>query len=165
MPAVEVHFAPAQPVATGSADTFTGIVRFSSPFQALPPGKAGGATVTFEASARTAWHSHPLGQTLIVTAGLGLVQQQGQPAYAIRPGDVVAISPNVRHWHGAGPNGSMTHVAIAEREDCISVIWQNKVTDQDYQAALACTGLGIHPSEKSLAAVRAQPKSETLSAK
>lgn len=160
-PVVEVRPASAQPVATGSADTFTGSVRIGSPFQALPPGKAGGATVSFEARARTAWHSHPLGQTLIVTAGLGLVQQQGQPARAMRPGDVVAIPANVRHWHGAGPDGAMTHVAIAEKEDGISVTWQDKVTDQDYQAALTSAGLG----EQAQAAARAHPSSETLSAR
>ena len=160
-PVVEVRSVSAQPVATGSAENFTGSVRISSPFQALPPGKAGGATVAFEAGARTAWHSHPLGQTLIVTAGLGLVQQQGRPAQAIRPGDVVTIPANVRHWHGAGPDGPMTHVAVAERDDGISVTWQDKVTDQDYHAALASAGLVVH----SQTAARAWPRSETLSTK
>lgn len=159
-PVVEVRSASAQSVATGSGDNFTGGVRISSPFQALPPGKAGGATVTFEAGARTAWHSHPLGQTLIVTAGLGWVQQQGRPAQAIRPGDVVTIPPNVRHWHGAGPIGPMTHVAIAEKDDGISVIWQDKVTDPDYLAASASTGPVVqHPP-----AARVWPRSESLSA-
>ena len=130
-PIVEVRSASVQPVATGAADIFTGSVRISSPFQALEPGKAAGATVTFEPRARTAWHSHPLGQTLIVTAGEGLVQQKGQPAQVIRPGDVVTIPANVLHWHGAGLNGAMTHVAIAEKENGISVTWQDKVTDQD----------------------------------
>jgi len=160
-PIVEVRLASAQNVTTGSADTFSGSVRISSPFQAMAPGKAGGATVSFEARARTAWHSHPLGQTLIVTAGLGLVQQQGQPARVIRPGDVVTIPANVRHWHGAGPNGPMTHVAIAEKESGISVTWQHKVTDQDYQTALENTGLGAHPE----LAARVWPLSETLSSK
>ena len=164
-PAVEVRPASAQPVTTGSGETFTGTARISSPFQALPPGKAGGATVTFEARARTAWHAHPLGQTLVVTAGLGLVQQQGQPARVIRPGDVVTIPANVRHWHGAGPDGSMTHVAIAEKEDDISVTWQDKVTDQDYLAALSGSGLAGHTGDKPKAAARAYPKSETLSGK
>ena len=116
-PVVEVRPASAQQVSVGSAQTFTGDVRISSPFQALLPATAGGATVTFTARARTAWHTHPLGQTLIVTEGQGLVQQQGQPALIIRPGDVVTIPPNVRHWHGAGPSGSMTHIAIAEKEN------------------------------------------------
>jgi len=158
-PVVEVRTASSSPVATGARENFTGIARISSPFQALPPGRAGGATVSFEAGARTAWHTHPLGQTLIVTAGLGMVQQQGQAARAIRPGDVVTIPANVRHWHGAGPDGPMTHVAIAEKEDGISVAWQDKVTDQDYRAALASVGPGAP------AAARAYPRSETLSAR
>ncbi|MGA3945102.1 (R)-mandelonitrile lyase [Ralstonia nicotianae] len=164
-PAVEVPTGASAPVATGAKENFTGIARISSPFQAVPPGRAGGATVRFEAGARTAWHTHPLGQTLIVTAGLGLVQQQGQPARAIRPGDVVTIPANVRHWHGAGPDGSMTHVAIAERDEGISVTWQDKVTDQDYQAALASAGFGVHTSDKPQMAARANPRFDTLSAK
>ena len=155
-PVVEVRSASAQPDAEGSIETFTGSVRIRSPFQALPPGKAGGATVTFEARARTAWHTHPLGQTLIVTAGLGLVQQQGQPAQAIRPGDVVTIPANVRHWHGAGPAGSMTHVAIAEKKDGISVTWKDKVSDEDYQAAVVSADFSVNAKS------RAHPTSETL---
>jgi quercetin dioxygenase-like cupin family protein/alkylhydroperoxidase/carboxymuconolactone decarboxylase family protein YurZ len=164
-PVVEVRTGSSFPVATGTDENFTGIARISSPFQAPPPGRAGGATVSFEAGARTAWHTHPLGQTLIVTCGLGLVQQQGQAAQAIRPGDVVTIPANVRHWHGAGPSGSVTHVAIAEKEDGISVTWGEKVTDQDYKAALASAGLDVHTSGKPMASARAYPKSETLSAK
>lgn len=118
----------------------------------------------FEARARTGWHTHPLGQTLIVMAGLGLVQQQGQPARVIRPGDVVTIPPNVRHWHGAGPDDAMTHVAIAEREDGISVAWQDKVSDEDYRAALAGAGLGLAAAKHPVAA-RARPSSEMLSAR
>ena len=158
-PVVEVRSASAQPDAEGSIKTFTGSVRIRSPFQALPPGKAGGATVTFEARARTAWHTHPLGQTLIVTAGLGLVQQQGQPAQAIRPGDVVTIPANVRHWHGAGPAGAMTHVAIAEKKDGISVTWKDKVSDEDYQAAVDSAGFSVNAKS------RAHPTSETLTAR
>lgn len=140
-PVVEVRPASAQQVSVGSAQTFTGDVRISSPFQALLPATAGGATVTFTARARTAWHTHPLGQTLIVTEGQGLVQQQGQPALIIRPGDVVTIPPNVRHWHGAGPSGSMTHIAIAEKENGSAVAWQDKLCEQDYQAAVVSAGL------------------------
>jgi quercetin dioxygenase-like cupin family protein/alkylhydroperoxidase/carboxymuconolactone decarboxylase family protein YurZ len=158
--AVEVRSVSTQATVTGSDENFTGIARISSPFQALSPARAGGATVTFEARARTAWHTHPLGQTLIVTAGIGLVQQQGQPAQAIRPGDVVTIPPNTRHWHGAGPDGPMTHVAIAEKEDGIAVTWQDKVSDQDYLAAVSSTGLGAPR-----AAARTQATSETLSAR
>jgi quercetin dioxygenase-like cupin family protein len=162
-PVVAVHSSASLPLTTGSSENFTGTARVSSPFQAVPPGQAAGGTVTFEAGARTAWHTHPLGQTLIVTSGLGLVQQQGQAAQVIRPGDVVNIPPNVRHWHGAGPNGPMTHVAIAEKEDGISVTWQVKVTDQEYQAAL--DGAGVQASDKPMAAVRSVPTSDTLSAK
>jgi len=164
-PIVEVRRASSSPVATGATENFTGIARISSPFQALPPGRASGATVSFEAGSRTAWHTHPLGQTLIVTAGLGMVQQQGQAAQAIRPGDVVTIPANVRHWHGAGPDGAMTHVAIAEKEDGISVTWQDKVSDQDYRAALASAGIGAAAGDTPRAAARAYPRSETLSAR
>jgi alkylhydroperoxidase/carboxymuconolactone decarboxylase family protein YurZ/quercetin dioxygenase-like cupin family protein len=147
-PVVEVRPASAQQVSVGSAETFTGDVRISSPFQALLPGTAGGATVTFTARARTAWHTHPLGQTLIVTEGQGLVQQQGQPALIIRPGDVVTIPPNVRHWHGAGPQGSMTHIAIAEKENGSSVAWQDKLCEQDYQAAVVSAGLSAMAGQR-----------------
>lgn len=147
-PVVEVRPASAQQVTVGSAETFTGDVRISSPFQALLPGTAGGATVTFTARARTAWHTHPLGQTLIVTEGQGLVQQQGQPALIIRPGDVVTIPPNVRHWHGAGPQGSMTHIAIAEKENGSSVAWQDKLCEQDYQAAVVSAGLSAMTGQR-----------------
>ena len=163
-PAVEVHAVSSVPAVNGSNENFTGVAHISAPFKVQAPGRAGGATVRFEARARTAWHTHPLGQTLIVTAGLGLVQQQGQPARVIRPGDVVTIAPNVRHWHGAGPDATMTHVAIAEREDGISVAWQDKVSDEDYRAALAGAGLGVAAAKPPVAA-RARPTSETLSAR
>lgn len=155
---VEVRSAADLPTAIGPVANFSGSVQISSPFQALPPGRAGGATVNFEARARTAWHMHPLGQTLVVTTGLGLVQQEGQPAFAIRPGDIIAIPANVRHWHGAGPAGSMTHVAIAEKSEGNSVSWQGKVSDQEYQAAVASTGLAQSPAI-------ASPASEVLSAR
>jgi quercetin dioxygenase-like cupin family protein/alkylhydroperoxidase/carboxymuconolactone decarboxylase family protein YurZ len=173
---VAVRSAASMPITTGPAENFTGSVHIGSPFQAPPPGRAGGATVTFEARARTAWHSHPLGQTLIVTAGLGLVQQEGQPAQVMRPGDIVTIPANVRHWHGAGPGASMTHVAIAEKLDGNSVVWQSKVTDQDYQAALACTGLtlaapattqagDVDRNSRERTAASANPASANLSAR
>nr|WP_316640862.1 carboxymuconolactone decarboxylase family protein [uncultured Roseateles sp.] len=164
-PKVSVRAAATSPAASGASDNFTGAVRITSPFQALPPGKAGGATVTFEPRARTAWHTHPLGQTLVVTAGLGLVQQQGQPAQVIRPGDVVTIPPNVRHWHGAGPDAAMSHVAIAEKEDGNSVTWRNKVSDADYQAALDSAGLASPKNEASRSPVRTWPTAEALSPK
>ncbi|HMN75676.1 MAG TPA: carboxymuconolactone decarboxylase family protein [Burkholderiaceae bacterium] len=160
---VEVRAAASSPTTTGASENFSGIVRITTPFQAQPPGRAGGATVSFEARAHTAWHTHPLGQTLIVTDGTGLVQQQEQAARVIRPGDVVTIPANVRHWHGAGPDGAMTHLAVAERLDGISVTWLEKVGDADYQAAAASAGLGT--GREPQAATRAQPASETLSAK
>ncbi|MDX4954297.1 (R)-mandelonitrile lyase [Delftia acidovorans] len=166
-PVVEVRSASAQQVSVGSAQTFTGDVRISSPFQALLPGTAGGATVTFTARARTAWHTHPLGQTLIVTEGQGLVQQQGQPALIIRPGDVVTIPPNVRHWHGAGPQGSMTHIAIAEKENGSAVAWQDKLCEQDYQAAVVSAGLSAMTGQRAQQPQKpqkvVQPASDSLS--
>jgi quercetin dioxygenase-like cupin family protein/alkylhydroperoxidase/carboxymuconolactone decarboxylase family protein YurZ len=176
-PTVVVRMASSTPVTAGAKETFAGTVRISSAFQAQSPARAGGAMVSFEARARTAWHTHPLGQTLVVTAGLGLVQQQGQPAQVIRPGDVVSIPANVRHWHGAGPDGSMSHVAIAEKEDGISVTWQDKVGDQDYEAAVVSTGLASATTAVTLpgrvaqstgeprAMAGTQPTSEILSAK
>lgn len=134
------HAAP-QPGAIGSPDNFSGTVRIDAPFQAQAPGRAAGATVTFAPRARTAWHSHPLGQTLIVTSGIGLMQQAGQPAQVIRAGDTVSIPANVRHWHGAGPDGAMTHIAIAEKLDGNSVTWQSKVSEQEYETALRTAGL------------------------
>lgn len=140
---VAVRSAASQQAIPGSADTFTGVVSISTPFQALPPGTAGGATVTFSPGARTAWHTHPFGQTLIVTDGLGLVQQQGQPAQPIRPGDVVTIPPLVRHWHGAAPAHAMRHIAIAEKENGSAVTWLEKVSEPDYLAAAASAGLPV----------------------
>lgn len=137
---VEVRPSATLPITRGSAEIFTGKVNISSPFQAQPPGSLAGAIVSFEANARTAWHTHPLGQTLIVTAGHGLVQQEGQLAYEIHPGDIVNIPANVRHWHGASPFSSMTHIAIAEKSDGNSVTWQSKVIDLDYQTALISIG-------------------------
>ena len=103
-----------QPPGAGSADNFTGTVRISGFFQRTAPARVSGATVTFEPGARTAWHTHPLGQTLIVTAGTGRVQRWGDPVDEIRQGDVVWIPPGQKHWHGAAPNSSMTHIAITE---------------------------------------------------
>lgn len=171
-PTVLVRPAASSPVATGAQETFAGSVHISAPFQAQPPGRAGGATVSFEAQARTAWHTHPLGQTLVVTEGIGLVQQQGQAAHVIRPGDVVTISANVRHWHGAGPSGSMTHIAIAEKEDGTAVTWRDKVSDEEYRAALLSAGLATANSSATVSGgsggstlINARPTSDVLSAK
>ena len=124
----------AEPSAKGPADYFTGSVRIDAPFQASAPGRASGATVTFEPGARTAWHTHPLGQTLIVVAGYGRVQRAGGPVEEIRPGDIVWFEPGERHWHGASPTTAVTHVAIAESLDGKVVDWMEQVTDEQYRA-------------------------------
>ncbi len=126
-----------QPSVPGPADYFTGTVRVDAPFAGSAPARVAGATVTFEPGARTAWHTHPLGQTLIVTAGLGRVQREGGPIEAIRPGDVVWIAPGERHWHGAADTCSMTHIAIAEVLDGSPVTWMEPVTDAQYGAGEA----------------------------
>ncbi|MGB6103101.1 MAG: cupin domain-containing protein [Pusillimonas sp.] len=125
-----------QPSVQGPADYFTGTVRIDSPFQAPGPARVGGGTITFEPRARTAWHTHPLGQTLIVTAGTGLVQEWDGPLREIRPGDVVWIPPAVKHWHGASPTTAMTHIAIAEAVDGKAVEWMEKVSDEQYTSAI-----------------------------
>jgi len=124
-----------QPSVKGPADYFTGTVRVDAPFKGTEPARVSGATVTFEAGARTAWHTHPLGQTLIVTAGSGWVQALGQPVQMIKPGDTVWIAPNVKHWHGATAINSMTHIAIAEVQDGKVVEWMEQVSDADYAHA------------------------------
>ncbi len=123
----------AQPATPGPAENFTGAVRVESRFAATAPARVGGGLVTFEAGARTAWHTHPLGQTLIVTQGIGLVQIWGQAAHEIRPGDIVVIPPGAKHWHGASPRSGMAHYAIAEQLDGKSVDWLEQVTDAQYQ--------------------------------
>ncbi len=121
------HRLPAS--AQGPSDLFTGAVRIDSMFQAEAPARIGGATVTFEPGARTAWHQHPLGQTLIVTAGSGLVQAWDGPVREIHPGDRVWIPPGVKHWHGAAPTTAMTHIALAEALDGRVVDWLELVDD------------------------------------
>jgi quercetin dioxygenase-like cupin family protein len=116
----------------GPADWFTGTVRIDPLFQANEPARASGGSVTFEPGARTKWHSHPLGQTLIVTAGCGRVQREGRPIEEIRPGDVVWIPPGEKHWHGASPSTSMTHIAVQEELDGNVVEWMEKVSDEQY---------------------------------
>ncbi|MET0290001.1 MAG: cupin domain-containing protein [Pseudoxanthomonas sp.] len=118
----------------GPADYFTGTVRIDAPFQATDSARVGGATVTFEPGARTAWHTHPLGQTLIVTAGIGYVQQWEQPVQEIRTGDIVWIPPGVKHWHGARARNAMSHIAIAEAVDGSPVTWLEQVSDAQYPA-------------------------------
>jgi len=123
-----------QPSGKGPADYFTGTVRVDPLFEAPEPGRVRGAHVTFEPGARTAWHTHPLGQTLIVTSGLGWVQQWGGPVEEIRPGDVVWFPPGEKHWHGASPTTAMTHIAIQEALDGKVVDWMEKVSDEQYRA-------------------------------
>lgn len=118
---------------SGPPDWFTGIVRIDPLFLAADePARATGASVTFEPGARTAWHTHPLGQTLIVTAGCGWVQREGGPIEEIRPGDVVWFPPGEKHWHGASANTAMTHIAIQESLDGSSVAWLEHVSDAQY---------------------------------
>ncbi|GAA5174896.1 MULTISPECIES: (R)-mandelonitrile lyase [Halomonadaceae] len=121
----------------GPKEYFTGTVRIDAPFQATEPAQVGGATVTFEPGARTAWHTHPLGQTLIVTVGLGWVQREGSPKETIRPGDLVWFEPGEKHWHGATDTTAMTHIAIAESLNGSPVTWLEKVADEDYLAERA----------------------------
>ena len=121
-----------QPSAKGPPEWFTGSVRLDSPFLGTAPARVGGAIVTFEPGARTAWHTHPLGQTLIVTAGCGRAQRAGGPIEEIRPGDVVWFPPGEKHWHGAAPTTAMTHIAIQEALDGKVVEWMEHVTDEEY---------------------------------
>jgi quercetin dioxygenase-like cupin family protein len=130
---MEIKRNGSQPSGKGPAEYFTGMVRIDSPFQADGPGRVGGAIVTFEPGARTTWHTHPLGQTLIVTAGCGWAQVEGGPVEEIRPGDVVWFPPGEKHWHGATPTTAMTHIAIAEKLDGKAVDWLERVTDDQYQ--------------------------------
>jgi quercetin dioxygenase-like cupin family protein len=132
--AVVVTKPGSQPSSVGAADNFTGTVRVDSRFQRQLPSRVGGGIVTFEPGARTAWHSHPLGQTLIVTAGRGLVQRWSGPLQQIRSGDIIWIPPGLKHWHGASPTSGMTHAAIAEALDGRSTTWMEQVTDEQYLA-------------------------------
>jgi len=128
-----------QPSTKGPADWFSGTVRIDPLFNAPAPARVAGASVTFEPGARTAWHTHPLGQTLIVTAGCGRVQREGGPIEEIRPGDMVWFPPGEKHWHGASPTTAMTHIAIQENLDDKVVDWMEKVSDEQYHRC-SCTG-------------------------
>ena len=122
-----------QPSAKGSVEYFTGAVRIDSRFQQSDPARVGGGIVTFEPGARTAWHTHPLGQTLIVTAGAGLIQQWGGPIQEMKQGDIVWIPPGVKHWHGATATTGMTHIAIAEKLVGKTSDWMEQVSDEQYR--------------------------------
>ena len=117
----------------GPAEYFTGVVRIDPLFPVTAPARAAGNAVTFEPGARTAWHTHPLGQVLIVSAGCGRAQREGGPIEEIRPGDVVVFAPGEKHWHGAAPTTAMTHIAIQEALDGKAVDWMEKVSDEQYQ--------------------------------
>ena len=129
---MQIKRSGSQPSAKGPADYFTGTVRIDAPFAGEDPARVGGATVTFEPGARTAWHTHPLGQTLIVTSGVGWAQHEGGPVEEIRPGDIVWFAPSEKHWHGASSTTAMTHIAIAEKLNGSPVDWMEKVTDEQY---------------------------------
>ena len=122
------------PLGQGPAEWFTGAVRVDPLFEAPEPARAAGAHVTFEPGARTAWHTHPLGQTLIVTAGCGWVQREGSPVETIRPGDVVWFAPGEKHWHGATATTGMSHIAIQEKLNGSPVTWMEQVTDAQYRS-------------------------------
>ena len=131
---MEIKRSGSQPSGKGPADWFTGNVRFDPLHQATEPARVACTCVTFEPGARTAWHTHPLGQTLIITFGCGWVQREGGPIEEIRPGDVVWIAPGEKHWHGATPTTGVTHIAIQERLDGRTVDWLEKVSDAQYHA-------------------------------
>jgi quercetin dioxygenase-like cupin family protein len=131
---MEIIRAGVRPSTTGPAEYFTGGVRIDPLIEAPDPANVFAANVTFEPGARTAWHTHPLGQTLVVTAGCGRVQRQGGAVEEIRPGDVIWFPPGEKHWHGATPTTGMTHIAIVEKLDGKSADWLEKVTDEQYTA-------------------------------
>ena len=131
---VTITPAASQKVIAGASDRFTGSVRVQSLFDSKTPSRSTGGQVTFQPGARSAWHTHPLGQVLIVTEGTGQVQQWNGPVQMMRKGDVVWIPPGVKHWHGAGPDSSVTHIAIQEEQDGVNVTWMEKATDEQYAA-------------------------------
>ena len=131
---MEIKRSGSQPSGKGPAEYFTGTVRIDPLFEAPAPARVFGASVTFEPGARTAWHTHPLGQTLIVTSGLGWVQRWGGPKEEIRSGDVIWFPPGEKHWHGAAAATAMSHIAIVEQLDGKSADWMEKVSDDQYGA-------------------------------
>jgi quercetin dioxygenase-like cupin family protein len=131
---MDIKRSGSQPSGKGQAEYFAGSVRIDPLHQASAPARVSVASVTFEPGARTAWHSHPLGQTLIVTAGSGLIQSSGGPVEKIRPGDVIWSSPGEKHWHGATGTTAMTHISIVEQVDGKSADWMEPVSDEQYQA-------------------------------
>jgi quercetin dioxygenase-like cupin family protein len=134
---MEIKRSGSQPSKKGPSDWFTGNVRIDPLVDVPEPAHLLASSVTFEPGARTAWHTHPLGQTLIVTAGCGLVQTRGGPAEMIRPGDVIWTPPGIKHWHGAMPETAMTHIAIVEKLNGKAVDWLEHVSDEEYQSGCA----------------------------
>jgi quercetin dioxygenase-like cupin family protein len=134
---MDIKRSGSEPSRKGPADWFTGAVRIDPLFQAGDPARVGGALVTFEPGARTAWHTHPLGQTLIVTSGLGWVQREGGPVEQIRPGDTVWFPPGEKHWHGASASTAMSHIAIQEFQNGSPVAWMEQVSEEQYRAGAA----------------------------
>jgi quercetin dioxygenase-like cupin family protein len=132
---MQITRAGSQASRPGPTEYFTGAVRVDPLFPVREPGRASAGNVTFEPGARTAWHTHPLGQTLIITSGFGWVQREGGPIEEVRPGDVVWFPPGLRHWHGATPTTAMTHIAITEALDGRNVDWMEKVSDDQYRQA------------------------------
>jgi 4-carboxymuconolactone decarboxylase len=151
-----------QPSRQGPAENFTGSVRVDPLVQPIAPARTLGALVTFEPGARTAWHTHPLGQTLIVTAGVGRVQRWGDPVDEIRQGDVVWIPPGQKHWHGAAPDTSMTHIAIVEQLDGKSSDWMEKVSDTQYGAPVRAQGSGSAASAGAVSGVQQLTRAQSL---
>lgn len=130
---MQIRRAGSQPSGKGPADYFTGMVRVDPMFPATAPSRVSGGHVTFEPGARSNWHTHPLGQTLIITSGLGWVQREGGPIEEVRPGDTVWFPPGLKHWHGASPTTAMTHIAIQEALDGKNVDWLEPVNDEQYR--------------------------------
>lgn len=151
-----------QPSRQGPAENFTGSVRVDPLFQSSAPARASGSLVTFEPGARSAWHTHPLGQVLIVTAGAGRVQRWGDPVDEIRQGDVVWIPPGQKHWHGAGPDTSMSHIAVVEQLDGKVVEWMEKVSDAQYRAPVRPQGAAPAAAARSAAGARQQTPAQRL---
>jgi quercetin dioxygenase-like cupin family protein len=131
---MEIIRAGSRPSGKGPSDWFTGTVRIDPLFNSFDTARVQGAAVTFEPGARTAWHTHPLGQTLVVTSGLGRAQRWGGPAEEIRPGDVIWFAPGEKHWHGASPATAMTHIAVQEAKDGKTVEWMEQVSDEQYRS-------------------------------
>ena len=134
-PQITITPTAAQTTITGAAERFTGSVRVQTLFSANQPSRSSGGHVTFEPGARSAWHTHPLGQVLIVTEGVGWIQESGCPVQVMHQGDVIWIPPGVKHWHGATPTSAVTHIAVQEQVDGVAVNWLEKVTDEQYRLA------------------------------